>query len=250
MINLEQIRAACPANPLHYFSSIGSTMTEAAKLAAAGAPHGSVVLAEEQSAGVGRLGRSWLSPAGAGIYTSVLLRLKLAPASTPVASLLVGLAVADAIQKTTNLLCDLRWPNDVLIGERKVSGILTQLIDDCVIAGIGINVNQLTFPPDLRTPATSLRIESSGREQSREPLIIHLLESLEFFCEKLWSEGVNAILRAFSAASSYARHRRVIIEESGARGTTTGLDENGFLLIRFDDGQTQRLATGGVRPAP
>ncbi len=248
-MDIEKIRATRPANPLHYFASIGSTMTEAAKLAEAGAPHGTVVLAEEQTAGVGRLGRSWLSPANAGIYTSILLRLKLAPASAPVASLLVGLAVADAIQKTTNLLCDLRWPNDVLIGERKVSGILTQLINDCVIAGIGINVNQLSFPADLRTPATSLRIESNGREQTREPLVIQLLESLEAMCDKLWSEGVKEILRAFSAASSYARHRRVIIEESGARGTTTGLDENGFLMIRFDDGQMQRLATGGVRPA-
>ncbi len=250
MIDIEKIRTARPGNVLHYFSTIGSTMTEASKLAEAGAPHGTVVLAEEQSAGIGRLGRTWLSPANAGIYTTILLRLKLAPASSPVSSLLVGLAVADAIQKTTNLLCDLRWPNDVLIGERKVSGILTQLINDCVIAGIGINVNQLSFPSDLRTPATSLRIESNGREQAREPLIIHLLESLESLCEKLWSEGVTGILRAFSAASTYARHRRVIIEESGARGTTTGLDENGFLMIRFEDGQVQRLATGGVRPAP
>jgi len=248
-MDIEQIRAGRPANPLHYFASIGSTMTEAAKLAESGAPHGTVVLAEEQTAGVGRLGRTWLSPANTGIYSTILLRLKLTPEHSPVASLLVGLAVADAIQKTTNLLCDLRWPNDVLIGERKVAGILTQLIDDCVIAGIGINVNQLSFPSDLRTPATSLRIESNGREQSRESLIIQLLESLDSFCHRLWNEGVKEILRAFSAASSYAVHRRVIIEESGASGTTTGLDENGFLMIRFDDGQMQRLATGGVRPA-
>jgi BirA family biotin operon repressor/biotin-[acetyl-CoA-carboxylase] ligase len=249
-MDIEKIRALRTANPIHFFESIGSTMIEAASLAEAGAPHGTVVLADEQSAGIGRLGRSWLSPAGAGIYCSILLRLKLAPASSPIASLLVGLAAADAIQKTTNLLCDLRWPNDVLIGERKVAGILTQLINDCVIAGIGINVNQLGFPRDLRTPATSLRMECNGREQAREPLIIQLLESVESFCDKLWSEGVKGILRAFSAASSYARHRRVIVEESGAHGTTNGLDENGFLLIRFDDGQMQRLATGGVRPAP
>ena len=249
-MDIEQIRAARPANRIHFFATIGSTMTEAAKLAESGAPHGSVVLADEQSAGIGRLGRTWLSPTGAGIYCSILLRLKLAPASSPIASLLAGLAVADAIHKTTNLLCDLRWPNDVLIGERKVAGILTQLIDDCVVAGIGVNVNQLSFPRDLRTPATSLRMESNGREQAREPLIAQLLESIEAFCEKLWNEGSKGILRAFSAASSYARHRRVIVEESGEFGTTTGLDDNGFLLIRFDDGQTQRIATGGVRPAP
>ncbi len=250
MIDIEQIRTARPTNPLHYFETIGSTMTEAAKLAERNAQHGTIVLAEEQSSGIGRLGRHWHSPTGSGIYTTILLRLKLPPASSPVASLLVGLAVADAIQKSTNLLCDLRWPNDVLIGERKVAGILTQLVTDCVLAGIGINVNQLSFPADLRTPATSIRMECNGREQAREPLIIHLLESLEAFCDKLWTDGVKGTLRAFSAASSYALHRRVIIEESGARGTTAGLDENGFLLVRLDEGNTLRLATGGVRPAP
>jgi BirA family transcriptional regulator, biotin operon repressor / biotin---[acetyl-CoA-carboxylase] ligase len=249
LLDIAKIQALRPGNRIHFFETVGSTMTEAASLADAGAAHATVVLAEEQSAGVGRLGRTWLSPAGAGIYCSIVLRLKLAPGSVPIASLLVGLAAADAIQKTTNLLCDLRWPNDVLIGERKVAGILTHLIGDCVIAGIGINVNQLGFPNDLRTPATSLRMESSGRRQSREQLIVQLLASVDALCATLENEGVTAILRAFSAASSYARNRRVIVEESGARGTTGGLDENGFLLIRLDDGRTQRLATGGVRPA-
>jgi BirA family biotin operon repressor/biotin-[acetyl-CoA-carboxylase] ligase len=141
-------------------------MTAAAGFAEAGAPHGTVVLADEQVAGVGRFGRTWLSPPGTGIYCSILLRLKLPAASTPIASLLVGLAAADAIQKTTNLLCDLRWPNDVLVDERKVAGILTQLIGDSVIAGIGINVNQLTFPSDLRTPATSLRMETDANRRA------------------------------------------------------------------------------------
>ena len=248
-LDIDRITSQRAANQIHFFESVGSTMTEAANLAELGAPHGTVVLAEEQTAGVGRLGRTWHSPAAAGIYCSIVLRLKVPPASVPVASLLVGLATADAIQKTTNLLCDLRWPNDVLIRERKVAGILTHLIGECVIAGIGINVNQLGFPNDLRTPATSLRMESNGRPQSREQTIVELLQSVDILCERLDREGVAEILRAFSAASSYARNRRVIVEESGAQGTTSGLDENGFLLIRFDDGQTQRLAAGGVRPA-
>jgi BirA family biotin operon repressor/biotin-[acetyl-CoA-carboxylase] ligase len=248
-LDIDRIRAERAANRIHFFESVGSTMTEAASLAEAGAAHATVVLAEEQTAGVGRLGRSWHSPVGAGIYCSIVLRLKLPPGSVPIASLLVGLAAADAIQKTTNLLRDLRWPNDVLIGERKVAGILTHLIGDCVIAGIGINVNQLGFPHDLRTAATSLRMELNGRPQAREPVIVQLLESVDAFCAKLDKEGVAEIVRAFSAASSYARNRRVFVEESGARGTTSGLDENGFLLIRYDDGPTQRLAAGGVRPA-
>ena len=247
-LDLSKIRSLRPQNQIHYWPSTTSTMVEAAKLAAAGAPHGTVAIADEQTAGIGRFGRSWLSEADLGLYCSLLLRLSLPPASLPVASLLLGLATAEAIQKSTELVCDLRWPNDVLIHERKVAGILPQLLENCVIAGIGINVNHSSFETGLRTPATSLRIESAGRAQSRENLLVKLLESIDTFCSMLASEGPGAILRAFTSASSYAMNRRVVVEESGSAGTTCGLDENGFLLIRYDSGQTQRLAAGGVRP--
>lgn len=245
---IDRIRALCPQHVFHYFSSASSTMTEAARLAAAGAPGRTVVIAEEQTAGMGRLGRSWLSNADLGIYCSILLRLPLPPTSFPIASLVLGLSTAEAIQKTTPLACDLRWPNDVLIGERKTAGILTHLVDDCIIAGIGINVNQTSFPPDLRTPATSLRLESGGALQSREDLLVALLNSIDWFSSILVDEGPASILRAFTLASSYALNRRIIIEENGAKGVTAGLDENGFLLVRSDSGRLQRLAAGGVRP--
>jgi BirA family biotin operon repressor/biotin-[acetyl-CoA-carboxylase] ligase len=241
-LDLARIRSLRPQNQVHYWSSTGSTMTEAAKLAASGAPHGTIAVADEQTAGIGRFGRSWLSEAGLGLYCSILLRLSLPPASLPVASLLLGLATAEAIQKSTELVCDLRWPNDVLIHERKVAGILPQLLENCVIAGIGINVNHSSFESGLRTPATSLCIESAGRLQSREDLLVNI------FCAMLASQGPGSILRAFASASSYSMNRRVVVEESGCKGTTCGLDENGFLLIRYDSGKTHRLAAGGVRP--
>jgi BirA family transcriptional regulator, biotin operon repressor / biotin---[acetyl-CoA-carboxylase] ligase len=247
-LDIEQIRALRPQNHFHYFPTIGSTMSEAARLAATGSPHGTLVLADEQTAGVGRLGRSWQSQAEVGIYCSILLRLPLSPANLPVASLVLALATAEAIQKSTHLACDLRWPNDVLISERKTAGILTHLIDSCIVAGIGINVNHTLLPNNVRTPATSLRIESNGRTQSREQIIVNLCEAIDTFCEMLLTEGPAAILRAFSSASSYTTHRRVILEESGAKGVTVGLDENGFLLVRSDTGAIQRIATGGVRP--
>ncbi len=247
-LDIERIRALRPQNQLLYFLSLGSTMTEASRLATSGAPHGTVVLTEEQTAGIGRLGRAWISQAELGIYCSVLLRLQLPPAGLPIASLVLGLATAEAIQKSTQLACDLRWPNDVLIKERKVAGILTHLIDGCVIAGIGINVNHTSFTAGLRTPATSLRIESGGSIQSRETVIINLLDSIDSFCETLAIEGPDAILRAFTSASSYVANRRVVVEESGAKGVTAGLDENGFLLIRSDSGRLEKLAAGGVRP--
>ncbi len=237
------------SNTLHYFKTIGSTMQEAARLAVTDAPHGTIVIAEEQTAGIGRLGRSWVSEPEVGIYCSILLRLPLSPANLPVATLLLGLATAEAIQKATSVACDLRWPNDVLVNGRKVAGILAQLVDSCVVAGIGINVNQTNLPDGLRTPATSIRLESGGRLQSRENIVIQLLESLDSFCGLLAAEGPRAILRAFTAASSYALNRRVILEETGQKGTTAGLDENGFLLVHFDSGRTERIAAGGVRAA-
>ena len=247
-LDVPQIRRLRPQNVIHYFPKVDSTMMQAACLATARAPHGTVVLAEEQIAGVGRLGRSWISHAEVGIYCSILLRLAVPPASFPIASLVLGLSTAEAIQKATSLACDLRWPNDVLINEEKVAGILTHLVDNCIVAGIGINVNQASFPAGLRTPATSLRLASGGQVQSREKVLVALLESVDSFSSMLVSQGARSILRAFSSASTYALNRRIVLEESGAKGVTAGLDENGFLLVRFDSGKLERLAAGGVRP--
>jgi BirA family biotin operon repressor/biotin-[acetyl-CoA-carboxylase] ligase len=247
-LDIAMVRRARAENEIHYFPVIASTMPEGSRLAALGAPHGTVVVADEQTAGLGRLGRSWISTSDLGIYCTILLRVALPPASIPIASLLLGLATAEAIQKSTPVACDLRWPNDVLINERKVAGILTHLVEGCIVAGIGINVNQESFVEGLRTPATSMRIETGGRVQSRESILIHLLESIHSFCEMLAEQGPDSILRAFSSASSYVTNRRVITEENGWRGATAGLDPNGFLLLRRDSGQLERIATGGVRP--
>lgn len=247
-LDLAKICAGRPQNDIHYFRTLGSTMTEAGRLATAGASHGTVVLADEQTRGVGRLGRSWISQADAGIYISILLRISVLPTRLPIASLLLGLATAEAIEHTAALECDIRWPNDILICERKIAGVLPYLVDGCIVAGIGINVNQTKMPSDLRTPATSLRIESGGRIQERERLIIKLLEAIDEFCSMLETKGPGSILDAFTRASSYVLSRRVMVEETGKRGTTAGLDENGFLLLTLDDGRPEKLSSGGIRP--
>ncbi|MBV9302678.1 MAG: biotin--[acetyl-CoA-carboxylase] ligase [Acidobacteriaceae bacterium] len=248
-LDIENTRRLCPEHDLHYFASIDSTMNEAAKLVARKAPHGTLVVADEQTAGMGRLGRSWQSSRDLGIYCSVLLRLPLPAESLPLITLVLGLATAEAIEKSTTAVCDLRWPNDILINERKVAGILAHLVEDYVIAGIGINVNQTSFPAGLRTPPTSLRIESGGATQSRESILLNLIHSLDAFCAMLITEGPEWILRAFISASSYAIDRRVLIEEDGRKGVTAGIDENGFLLVRLDSGSIEKIAAGGVRPA-
>ena len=237
-----------PLTNLHYFPTIGSTMTEASRLARDGAPHGTVVVAEEQTAGLGRMGRSWTSEPEVGIYCSVVLRLPLPPAELPIVSLLLGLATAEAIQRSTRIACDLRWPNDVLVDGRKVAGVLAHLADSGVVAGIGINVNNTSFDPNLRTPATSLRL-AGGTEVRRESVLLNLLESIDLFCGLLTNRGPMAILQAFASASSYVWNRRVCVEEDGATGITAGLDENGFLLVRMDDGAIRRIASGGIRLA-
>ncbi len=247
-LDISRIRALRPHTEIYYFQSVASTMTEAARLHAGGALHGTFIIAEEQTAGMGRLGRSWISEPETGVYTSILLHLPLSPANLPIASLVLGLATAEAIHKSTHVACDLRWPNDVLVNERKVAGILTHLVDGCVIAGVGINVNQTSFSSGLRTAPTSLRIESHGAMQSREAVIVGLIESIENFCSGLAINGPEAILRAFISSSSYAVNRRIVLEEGGKKGVTVGLDENGFLLVRLDTGRIERIATGGIRP--
>ncbi len=207
-----------------------------------------MILADEQTAGIGRLGRSWLSQPELGLYCSIILRLPVLPEELPIATLALGLATADAIQKSTDLACDLRWPNDVLIRERKVAGILAQVEERCIIAGIGINVNHTLLPSDFRTPATSLRIESNGNPQSREAILVNVLESAETLCSVLITDGAQSIIRAFSEASTYALDRRIVIEDTGRKGVTAGIDESGYLLVRSDEGRMERIATGGIRP--
>jgi len=247
-LDLSSVQDQRPSAKLHYFPTIGSTMTEATLLARNGAPHGTAVVADEQKAGVGRMGRTWTSEPEVGIYCSVILRLQVPLEQIPTVSLLLGIATSEAIQTTTGVACDLRWPNDVLIQGRKVAGVLAHLADNCIIAGIGINVNNTSFEPNLRTPATSLRL-ATGKEVPRESVLLKLLESIDFFCDLLMKEGSGSILQTFTAGSSYVWDRRVCLEEDGAIGTTAGLDENGFLLVHLDGGKLRRVSSGGIRLA-
>jgi BirA family biotin operon repressor/biotin-[acetyl-CoA-carboxylase] ligase len=224
-------------------------MDQAIALAGAGCASGTVVGADEQTAGHGRFGREWHSERDAGLYQTIVLRLPVEPASLPAVTFALGLAVAAAIEQTSGVACDLRWPNDVLIEGRKCAGILTELHGAALVAGIGINVNQSRFPADVASIATSIRI-AAGREQSREQLLIALLQEIDVHCDILVRDGAPAIRRSFTMHSSYVSGRRVRVEqgESVITGATAGLTEEGFLRLLRDDGKEEIIIAGGVRP--
>jgi BirA family biotin operon repressor/biotin-[acetyl-CoA-carboxylase] ligase len=206
------------------------------------------VLAEEQTAGVGRHGHVWHSEAGCGIYVSLVLRPALPQDSVPVLTMALGLATAEAIARSTDIECDLRWPNDVMIDERKVAGILVQAHEPAVVAGIGINVNHTAFPDDLAGEATSLRLHG-GRVYSREDLLICLLPAVTSFTKMLEDGGKEPILAMFARRSSYVRGKRVTVRwgDEFLEGATAGLDPSGFLIVRQDDGTERLILAGGVR---
>jgi len=237
----------------HYFR-VGSTNVVAMQAAADGAPEGAVFVAEQQTAGRGRGGHTWESAQSVGIYVSVVLRPVLTPADTLLLSLVAGIAVGEAVEQTTGLRPDLRWPNDVLLNRRKFCGILTEMNAEptrvrYVVIGIGINVNHESFAGELEGIATSMRLES-GREWSRVELAAALLKSLDSEYRKLIEGGPAArlaVLRRFEERSSFARSRRVLVEEDGSyEGITEGLDERGFLQVRTASG-IRMVFSGGVR---
>lgn len=236
---------------IEWHDSIGSTMTRAAELAHQGAAAGTVVAAHEQTAGQGRLGRQWHSPPRTGLYFTQILCPDLPPAELPVVTLALGVAVADAIQTFAGFTADLRWPNDVLTAGtgKKLAGILAQLEGDALLAGIGLNVSQPEFPEDLRPIATSLLIET-GTEFDREFLLRAIAGSVDSHVRILKTMGVNAILRLFTAASSYVEGRRVTVDLPATRvtGVTAGLTPAGFLRLQKDGGETITITAGGVRP--
>lgn len=251
---------------IHHFQQVESTQLLAASAAAsAGNEHareGEVFLAEEQTAGRGRGNHNWHSERGTGIYLSLVLRPRIIPADALWLSLIVAVAVRDAVKEVTSLQADIRWPNDLLMNDRKFCGILTELNSDSsrvnyAVVGIGINVNQREFPEELRESATSLRIEG-GKEWSRTDITCALLKSLDreyrallhainrpFHSPELRFEP---ILKRVEARSSYARGKHVHVDEDGGySGVTDGLDARGFLRVQTQQG-LRMVVSGSVRP--
>lgn len=224
-----------------YFKEIDSTNRYAKKLAAEGAAHGTLVLADTQTAGRGRRGRGWISPAGESIAMSLILRPNVPPAQVASLSLLTALAVANAIRRVTGLDARIKWPNDIVSEGRKVCGMLlemdaTQEKVASVVAGVGINVHQTQFDSEIAHSASSLDLLAS-RRISRADIVRAFLQEFE----QAWALGDEAMMRAYCARSATIGQRVQVIGLSGTfTGTAEGVTDSGSLLVRADE-------DGGVR---
>jgi BirA family biotin operon repressor/biotin-[acetyl-CoA-carboxylase] ligase len=231
------------APAVHWHDSVGSTMDVAAAMAAAGAAHGVVIAARQQTAGRGRRGATWVSPAGAGLYFSVIIRLHDARALALI-TLAAGVAVRDGISSVTGLEADLKWPNDLLVGRRKLAGILAEghalnTPGQAVVVGVGVNVQRAAYPPDVAARATSIEDELE-RAVDHEALLAGILAQLDQRLEQL-SRDPGDILRAWRAVSPSAHGTRV--EWDGRHGVTAGIDDTGALLVATAAG-VERIIAG------
>lgn len=232
-----------------HLPACGSTNDEAARLAAAGAAHGTVVTAGAQGAGRGRQGRPWHSPPGENLYLSCVLRPALAPERAPAITLAAGLGVVDAV-RWAGARPTLKWPNDVLVDGRKLAGILTEMSTrgghvQHIVTGIGVNIDTREFPPDLARSATSLRLLGAPVAQDR--FLARLLEDLERWFDRFFAGGVDALAGAWSACAD----RSWVRATSGGReleGRVVGLDRDGCLLIEDLGGARHRVVAGDVIP--
>lgn len=241
--------------PLHYFREIGSTNSHARELAEAGAAEGTVVIAESQSQGRGRLGRRWESPAFTNLYLSILLRPNLAPAHAAQITLMAAVALADAVDAYVPGQAAIKWPNDILIGKKKLAGILTEASCDAervhhVILGIGINLNYAAdaMPEEIRRRATSL-LEITGKPVHRESFLQGLLQGIERCYGELERAGFAALAQRWQSYFAW-RGRRVRVEllDQVTIGTAKGIDRDGALMLVDDHGIEQRILAGDVIP--
>jgi len=240
---------------IHYFDSVDSTNNIAQQLARDGAAEGAVVIAEAQTKGRGRLGRAWVSPPFRNLYMSVILRPPLAATDAPPLALVVGLATAEAVSEWAPNVA-LKWPNDVLIGGRKVSGILTEMDADqdrvrFVIAGIGVNLNIADddFPLELRDKAASI-MSVTGVDVDRGAFAAHLLAHLEERYDLFVRDGFSAV-QPLCDRLSCLNGRRVQIDDGGRRydGIVSGLADDGSLRLHDASGAEIRIVAGEVTVA-
>lgn len=234
---------------IYSYQILESTNTIAYRLAVDGAQEGTVISAEGQTKGRGRMGRSWFSPKGVSIYLSIILKPKIYPFEAPKITLAAAVSVAEAINRTTSLSALIKWPNDILIQDKKVCGILTEMdaeVDriNFLILGIGINVN--VNKEILPEGATSI-IEELGKEFSRLELAKEVLRELDSNYLIFKRDGFAPILKQWQKLSYLSGRRvRVVCQNRKVEGYVVSIDDLGALVLRLDNGFLERILAGDV----
>ena len=236
------------------FESLPSTNLEAATRAIAGGAEGVCIVAGEQTAGRGRLQRHWVSPKNAGLYFSIIIRPQFEQSVWPLLTLMAAVAVHDALRDACALKTDIKWPNDILVNEKKICGILAETVETplgrAVVVGIGINLTKGSFPPELEMAATS--VEAAGNQAPElevvlEALIGALVSHYEVLNE---NSGPKKIIREWCARSSYGEGKLIRVSGSGASeslvGTTRGLERDGALRVETYTGEIKVVRAGDV----
>ncbi|HVF28847.1 MAG TPA: biotin--[acetyl-CoA-carboxylase] ligase [Pyrinomonadaceae bacterium] len=234
------------------FDSLPSTNTEATRQAASGAPEGLCIVAREQTEGRGRQGRGWASPPDAGLYFSIVLRPRLEMEKWPLLSLIAAIAVSDALREACRIDSDIKWPNDIHAGGRKLCGILAETVDSpqsrAAVLGIGINLTNAALPEEVRAVATSVE-ELIGTKPDAETILGALLNALDECYSRLHAAGgAEETLREWTRRSSYAEGKRVTVSLGAGvfEGTTRGLAEDGALRVETSNGQIKIVRAGDV----
>lgn len=235
-----------------YLTSVDSTNNYAKKIAEEGAEEGTLVISDEQTGGKGRRGRSWIAPKGVNVMMTLLLRPRIRPEHASRLTLLMAMAVAQGIRSVTGLEAGIKWPNDVVVHGKKVCGILTEMSTEVdyinyVVIGAGINVNQESFPEEIRHIAGSLSAEL-GRKISRAELTASVMEHLERIYEiYLRTEDLSALYEEYNEICVNRGHQIRVMEPGNEyTGVTDGINKNGELVVRRDDGETVNVYAGEV----
>jgi BirA family biotin operon repressor/biotin-[acetyl-CoA-carboxylase] ligase len=241
------------------FESLPSTNIEAATRAVEGAPEGLCVVAGEQTAGRGRHQRQWVSPKNAGLYFSILFRPRFEQSIWPLLTLTAAIAVHDALVDSCSLKTDIKWPNDILVNEKKLCGILAETVETplgrAVVVGIGVNLTKNSFPSEIERSATSVET-AAGRSPELELVLEALVRSLDRYYQLLQrANGREEIIGEWSARSSYFEGKRIRVIDSNENlvGTTRGLENDGALRLETDEGEIRIVRAGdvtAVRPVP
>ncbi|MCI8453139.1 MAG: biotin--[acetyl-CoA-carboxylase] ligase [Lachnospiraceae bacterium] len=235
-----------------YFADTDSTNIQARKQAEAGAPEGTLVVADRQSGGKGRRGRGWVSPSGVGIWMSLVLRPKISTLSASMLTLLMAMATAKGVSGETGLECEIKWPNDLVLNKKKICGILTEMSTEFsdiqyVVSGIGINVGQTDFAEPIREMATSLYLES-GRLFQRSRIIAGIMKALEgYYKEFVKTEDMSRLMDEYNARLvNCGNEVRVLAPSGDFTGVSEGIDRTGALIVKLPDGTRTKVISGEV----